>query len=74
MNKAKTLKSTESLMMQTPLRALRKCKVLSLFIICSGKDEFLTKINVAQVGAEVANLLRGKTWDERFKWVTDIKD
>lgn len=39
-----------------------------------GKDEFLSKVNVAQMGAEVANELRGKTWDDRFAWITDIKD
>lgn len=26
------------------------------------------------MGAEVANELRGKTWDARFQWVSDAKD
>lgn len=39
-----------------------------------GKDEFLSKVNIAQMGAEVANELRGKSWDERFAWITAVKD
>ena len=40
----------------------------------SGKDEFLTKLNLSQVAAEVANEMRGKSWDDRFKWVHSIKE
>lgn len=34
----------------------------------------MTKVNLAQVGAEVANELRGKTWDARFQWVSEAKE
>lgn len=40
----------------------------------SGKDEFLTKVNLATVGAEVANEMRGKTWEQRFSWISGVKD
>ena len=39
-----------------------------------GKDEFLTKVNVAQMGAQVANELRGKSYDDRFNWIMQVKD
>ena len=34
----------------------------------------MTKVNVAQMGAEVANELRGKTWEARVAWINKIKD
>ena len=34
----------------------------------------MTKVNVATMGADVANELRGKSWDARFQWVSEIKE
>lgn len=31
-------------------------------------------MNLAQTGADVANELRGKTWDQRFQWVSEVKE
>ena len=42
-------------------KILKKCK--RGLLISRGKDEFLSKVNVAQMGAEVANELRGQSWD-----------
>lgn len=55
--------------------SIRKCKkFIERFILYSGKDEFLTKVNIAQMGAEVANQLRGRTWDDRTSWINKMKD
>ena len=34
----------------------------------------MTKVNIAQMGAEVANELRGTNWDARTEWVNKVKD
>ena len=34
----------------------------------------MTKVNIATMGADVANELRGKSWDERYAWILKIKD
>jgi tetratricopeptide (TPR) repeat protein len=39
-----------------------------------GKDEFLTKLNLQTTGAEVANELRGKSWEERYQWINQAKE
>ena len=31
-------------------------------------------MNLQQTGAEVANELRGKSWDERYQWVGEAKE
>ena len=34
----------------------------------------MTKVNIATMGSEVANELRGTTWEARSQWVNKVKE